>query len=65
MQSVKCNTGWVDENYIGMINELLLSEKLLIDGFPVTLKTESMLKKKWLKDKNINYEMEFEYSNNL
>lgn len=71
MQTVKCNTGWVDENYIVLINELMLSEKIVLlektgsDFQPVTLKTEQMPKKKWLKDKNINYELEFEYSNNL
>jgi hypothetical protein len=64
-QSVKLNTGWVDENTIELLVELLSSETILLDNEPVTLKDKSIQKKTRLKDKMINYEMSFEYAFNL
>jgi hypothetical protein len=64
-QSVKLNTGWVDENYSDLITDLLLSETILLDGKPVELKTTSSDLKTSLKDKMINYEIEFDYAFNL
>jgi hypothetical protein len=61
-QKVKCNTGWVDENYFELIQDLLLSEVVLLDNKPVIVKSQSADYKTHLKDKNINYEIEFEYS---
>jgi hypothetical protein len=63
-KKVKCNTGWVDENYNEIIEELMLSETILIDNVPVTLVTKSQKKKTYLKDKNINFEVEFQYTSN-
>ena len=65
MQSVKLNTGWVDENTIELLVELMSSETILLDNEPVTLKDKSIQKKTRLKDKMINYEMNFEYAFNL
>jgi len=64
-QTVKLNTGWVDENYSELITDLLLSETVLLDAKPVTVKSQSSDLKTTLKDKNINYEIEFEYAYNL
>lgn len=64
-QTVKLNTGWVDENYSELITDLLLSETVLLDGKPVTVKTQSSDLKTYLKTKNINYEVDFEYAYNL
>lgn len=64
-QTVKLNTGWVEENYSALIQDLLLSETILLDNKPVTLKTQSSDLKSVLKDKNINYELEFEYAYDL
>lgn len=64
-QTVKLNTGFVDENYSELINDLMLSETVLLDGKPVTLKTQSTELKTVLRDKLINYEVEFEYAYNL
>jgi len=64
-QTVKLNTGWVDENYSELITDLLLSETVLLDSKPVTVKSQSSDLKTTLKDKNINYEIEFEYAYNL
>ena len=65
MQSVRLNTGWVDENTIELLVELMASETILLDNEPATLKDKSLQKKTRLKDKMINYEMNFEYSFNL
>jgi hypothetical protein len=64
-QSVKLNTGFVDENYSDLITDILLSETILLDGKPARAKTSGSDLKTYLKDRNINYEMEFEYSYNL
>ena len=61
-QSVKCNTGWVDENYFELIQDLLLSETILLGNKPVTIKSKSMDKKTYIKDKNINYTIDFQYA---
>lgn len=64
-QTIKLNTGWVYENYNLLIKELMLSDTVLVDGNPAIVKTQSLTYKTDLKDKNINFEMDFEYSNNL
>jgi len=64
-QSIKLNTGFVDENYGELIKQLMLSETILLNDLPVNVKTKSLTYKTHLKDKNINYEIEFEYANNL
>lgn len=64
-QSVKLNTGWVDENTFELLVELLASETILLDNTPALLKDKSIQKKTRLKDKMINYEVNFEYSFNL
>jgi hypothetical protein len=64
-QTVKCNTGWVDENYNLLIRDLLLSETVLLNGKPVIVKSKQISYKTYLKDKNINYTIDFEYSNNI
>ena len=64
-QSVKLSSGFVPENYSDLIQDLLLSETVLLDGLPVEVKTQSTTLKTSLQDKNINYEIEFDYSFNL
>ena len=64
-QTIKLNTGWVDEKYSELITDLLLSETILLDDKPVNVKTQSSELKTYLRNKNINYEVEFEYSYNL
>ena len=64
-QTVKLNTGWVYENYNELMTQLLLSDTILLNGLPVTLKTQSLTYKTNILDKNINFEIEFEYSNSL
>ena len=64
-QTVKLNTGWIDENYNELITDLLLSETVLLDNKPVKVKTQSHTFKTQLKDKMINFELDFEYAFDL
>jgi hypothetical protein len=65
MQKVKANTGWVNENYFDLIQDLMLSETVLLDNKPVIVKSQSSEVKTHIKDKMINYEIEFEYNYGL
>lgn len=64
-QSVKLNTGWVDENYSELITDLMLSEKVLLNYVPVQVKTQTSELKTYLKEKNINYTIEFDFAFDL
>jgi hypothetical protein len=64
-QTVKLNTGWVKEEYINLMFDLLASETVLLDAIPAQLKSKSLPYKTHLKDKMINYELDFEYTYNL
>jgi hypothetical protein len=64
-QKIKCNTGWVDENYSELIQDLMLSKVVLLDNKPAIVKSQSFDIKTHLKDKNINYEIEFEFNYGL
>lgn len=64
-QTIKVNSGWVDENYKELITDLLLSETVLLDRKPVIVKTQGTELKTKLKNRMINYELDFEYSYNL
>lgn len=63
-QKIRMNTGFVQESYFELMQDLLLSEVVLIDNKPATVKTNSLDYKKRL-DGLINYEVEFEYAFNL
>lgn len=58
--TIKTNTGWVEENYKQVIEELLLSEVIRINGLPAIMKTKSIEKYKHINQKTINYQLEFE-----
>lgn len=63
--SIKCNTGWVDESMNIILKDLMFSETILLDNKPVLIKNKSMTFKNTLKTKMINYEIDFEYAYNL
>jgi len=69
-QSIKVNTGWLDESYNELIKDLMVSETILLKDTidaslqPVKLKTMKTDLKSSLQDKMINYEIEFEYNFN-
>lgn len=66
-QMIKVNTGWVTEDYFDLIQDIMLSDTIIYETtqIPVTIKTSSMQKKTYLKDKNINYTLEFDFANKL
>jgi len=64
-QLVTLNTGFVDENYSELIQDLMLSETILLDGKPALVKSEAIELKSSLNNKNINYEVLLEYSYDL
>jgi len=68
-RTLKLNTGWVDENYKNKIQDLMLSENVmlydLISNYRVQLKSKSIKLQSNLNDKNINYTIEFEIASNL
>lgn len=64
-ESVKLNTGFVEENYENVIKELMVSDTILLDNKPAMIKSKSMQVKTSLRDKVINYEIDFEYNFNL
>lgn len=64
-QKISCNTGWVDENYFELMQDLLFSEVVLLNNKPVIVKSQSADYKTHLKDKNINYTIDFEYNYGL
>lgn len=61
-QSVKMNTGFVNENYNELIQDLMLSEKVWINSIPAIVKSSGTEFKTQIRNKNINYEIEFEYA---
>jgi hypothetical protein len=63
-QTVKINTGWVDEEYNDLIKDLMTSETILLNDIPVKLKTMTTDLKTSLQDKMINYQIDFEYNYN-
>jgi len=63
-QTIKINTGWVDEYYNELIKDLMTSETILLDTKPVKLKTMTTDLKTSLQDKMINYQIDFEYDYN-
>ena len=64
-QSVKMNTGFVPENYNELIQDLMLSEKVWINSIPAIVKSSGTEFKTQIRNKNINYEIEFEYAFDL
>lgn len=69
-ESFKVSSGFVPERYGIRIKELMLSETIKvysnISGLrPVKVKTKSLKFQKHINDKTINYELEFEYLNDI
>ena len=63
--SIKANTDWVNESYNDLLKQLMLSERILINSLPATLKTQSTELFKNINTKMINYQLEFEFSYNV
>ena len=65
-ETIKCNTGFIDEQYNEVIKQLMLSEQVWIDNgtdvLPVRPLTNSLQFKTAVNDKLIDYSMDFEYA---
>ena len=61
-RSIKVNTGYVSDSYNQVLEELMLSEKILIDDKPVVLNTKNTELFKNINTKLINYSLDFEYA---
>ena len=65
MQSIKVNSGWVEEDFKDNLKQLMLSEKVLVDEKPAILKTKTIELNKSLNTKQINYSLNFEFAYDL
>jgi len=63
-ESIRVNTGWVNENFKATIQDIMLSEKILLNNLPVRCKTKNIEKFKSINSKTINYTLEFDYNYN-
>ena len=61
-KSVKINTDWVDESYKDLLKQLMASERILLNNYPVKINTKSTELYKSINTKMINYQLEFEYA---
>lgn len=59
-QTIKVNTGSVNEDFKENLTQMSLSERILLNGYPVTMKTRSFDRVKVINKKDINYTIEFE-----
>jgi hypothetical protein len=63
-EKIKVNTGSVTENYYDVLTDLIMSERILVNGLPATIKTKGLSKLKGINTKDSNYTLEFEYAYN-
>jgi len=64
-ESIKTNTGWVEESFKDTIKQILLSDRILINNKPATITTKQVDLQKNINNKLINYALDFQFSNNL
>lgn len=60
--SLSVNTGWVGEDYSELMTQLLASERVLYDGKPVNVVTNSLQLQKSIDEKTINYTIDLQYA---
>lgn len=65
-ENIRCNTGFIDEQYNEVIKQLMMSDQVWIDNgtdvLPVRPLTNSLQFKTAVNDKLIDYSMDFEYA---
>jgi hypothetical protein len=62
---IKANTGFVTEVFNSSLKQLMLSERILVNNRPAKLNTKSTELQKNINNKMINYQMEFEFANDI
>jgi hypothetical protein len=65
LQKITVNTDWVSEDFSDNLQELMTSERILLDNRPVKLNTKSVELLKQINTKMINYTLEFEYATDI
>ena len=61
-QSIKVNSDWVKESYKETIQQLMLSERILVNELPAKLNTKSIDLQKQLNTRLINYQLDFDFA---
>jgi len=64
-ETIKVNTGLIKENMNDTIQQIYLSERIMLDGRPVQLKKKSESKLKDINTRIRNYTLEFVYANEI
>jgi hypothetical protein len=59
---IKTNSGWVDADYAEVLRQLMLSERVLVNGSPAICLTKTLEIQDSLNINLINYVMEFKYA---
>ena len=54
------NTGWVGEDYNAIMEQMMISERVMLDDVPVNVSTQSLTLQKSVNDKTINYIVQVE-----
>lgn len=65
LQTIQVNSDWRDDSYAEVIRQLMLSERILLNGRPVKLNTQNTELFKEINNKMINYSLEFEYATDI
>lgn len=63
-RTMRINTGFVNDFYASILEQLMMSERVLLNGMPAFLRTKTLEKQKQINTKMINYTLEFEYAYN-
>lgn len=61
-QNISVNTGWVDEGFSDRVREMMISERILVNGEPAQMRSTSTQLFKHINEKLINYQLEFDYA---
>lgn len=64
-ESIKTNTGWVNEDFKDTITQLLLSDNILLNNRPATITNKQIDLQKNINNKLINYSLDFQFSNSV
>lgn len=64
-ESISVNSGWVKEEYAEELKQLMLSNRILLDGSPVKCDTKSLDIQTHLDDRTINYSLKFTHANDF
>jgi hypothetical protein len=63
-RSIKVNTDWVTESYNDLLEQLMASERILLNSLPAKINTKQTELFKNINQKMINYSLEFDFAFN-